>query len=112
MGPHHGQTRQAADVPHRSVFTERGYMTVFLVRLLTPVRAFPPVTAGALGMPPGRLFPFNLAAAGGWNVACNGLIIDGCPASPFGCIVAHLPAQTSAVDLHVNNSQFDCRGAP
>ena len=50
-------------------FRERGYVAVFLARFLPPVRAFVPVTAGALGMPPARFFPFNLAAIACWAPA-------------------------------------------
>ncbi|MBX9827654.1 MAG: DedA family protein [Xanthobacteraceae bacterium] len=50
-------------------FRQRGYVAVFLARFLPPVRAFVPVTAGALGMPPGRFFPVNLAAIACWAPA-------------------------------------------
>jgi membrane-associated protein len=50
-------------------FTQRGAIAVFLARFLPPVRAFVPVTAGALGMPPGRFFAFNLAAIVCWAPA-------------------------------------------
>lgn len=50
-------------------FTRRGSVAVFLARFLPPVRAFVPITAGALGMPPGRFFPFNLAAIACWAPA-------------------------------------------
>jgi membrane-associated protein len=50
-------------------FAARGAAAVFLARFLPPVRAFVPVTAGALGMPPARFFPFNLAAIACWAPA-------------------------------------------
>ena len=50
-------------------FAQRGYAAVFLARFLPPVRAFVPVTAGSLGMPPARFFPFNLAAIACWAPA-------------------------------------------
>jgi membrane protein DedA with SNARE-associated domain len=59
------------DVIRRSeeFFTQRGIVAVFLARFLPPVRAFVPVTAGSLGMPPARFFPFNLAAIACWAPA-------------------------------------------
>jgi membrane protein DedA with SNARE-associated domain len=50
-------------------FARRGTMAVFLARFLPPVRAFVPVTAGSLGMPPARFFAFNLAAIACWAPA-------------------------------------------
>jgi membrane protein DedA with SNARE-associated domain len=50
-------------------FAQRGTAAVFLARFLPPVRAFVPVTAGSLGMPPARFFPFNLAAIACWAPA-------------------------------------------
>lgn len=47
-------------------FERRGALAVFLARFVPPVRAFVPVTAGALGMPPGRFFPVNVAAITLW----------------------------------------------
>jgi membrane protein DedA with SNARE-associated domain len=59
------------DVIQRSeqFFAQRGQVAVFLARFLPPVRAFVPVIAGSLGMPPGRFFPFNLAAIACWAPA-------------------------------------------
>jgi membrane protein DedA with SNARE-associated domain len=50
-------------------FTQRGFIAVFLARFLPPVRAFVPVIAGSLGMPPGRFFPINLVAIACWAPA-------------------------------------------
>ncbi|WP_315836844.1 DedA family protein [Bradyrhizobium prioriisuperbiae] len=47
-------------------FERRGALAVFLARFVPPVRAFVPVTAGALGMPPQRFFPINVAAIALW----------------------------------------------
>jgi membrane protein DedA with SNARE-associated domain len=47
-------------------FARRGTLAVFFARFLPPVRAFVPVTAGALGMPPQRFFPVNIAAIALW----------------------------------------------
>jgi len=47
-------------------FARRGLLAVFLARFVPPVRAFVPVTAGALGMPPRRFFPVNIAAVALW----------------------------------------------
>ena len=50
-------------------FRSYGNAAVFLARFLPPVRAFVPITAGALGMPPRRFFPINLAAILCWAPA-------------------------------------------
>jgi membrane protein DedA with SNARE-associated domain len=42
---------------------------VFLARFVPPVRAFVPLTAGALGMPPLRFYPVNAAAILLWAPA-------------------------------------------
>jgi len=46
-----------------------GGAAVFLARFLPPVRAFVPITAGALGMAPGRFFPINIVAILCWAPA-------------------------------------------
>ncbi|MGO9359044.1 MAG: DedA family protein [Xanthobacteraceae bacterium] len=43
-------------------FARHGILAVFFARFVPPIRAFVPITAGALGMPPQRFFPVNLAA--------------------------------------------------
>jgi membrane-associated protein len=50
-------------------FGKYGNAAVFLARFLPPVRAFVPITAGALGMPPRRFFPINIAAILCWAPA-------------------------------------------
>jgi membrane protein DedA with SNARE-associated domain len=50
-------------------FRHYGNTAVFLARFLPPVRAFVPITAGALGMPPRRFFPINIAAIACWAPA-------------------------------------------
>jgi membrane protein DedA with SNARE-associated domain len=50
-------------------FRHYGNTAVFLARFLPPVRAFLPITAGALGMPPRRFFPINIAAIACWAPA-------------------------------------------
>jgi membrane protein DedA with SNARE-associated domain len=50
-------------------FRKYGYTAVFLARFVPPVRAFVPITAGALGMAPGRFFPINIAAILCWAPA-------------------------------------------
>ncbi|MBR1217140.1 DedA family protein [Bradyrhizobium sp. U87765 SZCCT0131] len=47
-------------------FAGRGTLAVFLARFIPPVRAFVPVTAGALDMPPQRFFPVNIVAIALW----------------------------------------------
>lgn len=50
-------------------FQSRGVIAVFFARFVPPVRAFVPVTAGALGMPPYRFFAMNIPAIGLWACA-------------------------------------------
>lgn len=50
-------------------FHRWGTLAVFFARFLAPVRAFVPVTSGALGMPPQRFFPVNAAAIVMWSLA-------------------------------------------
>jgi membrane-associated protein len=50
-------------------FRKYGYAAVVLARFLPPIRAFVPVTAGALGMPPSRFFPINIVAILCWAPA-------------------------------------------
>lgn len=47
-------------------FSRHGILAVFFARFVAPIRAFVPVTAGALGMPPQRFFPVNVAAVIAW----------------------------------------------
>jgi membrane protein DedA with SNARE-associated domain len=47
-------------------FERHGTLAVFFARFVAPVRAFIPLTAGALGMPPRRFFPVNCIAIGLW----------------------------------------------
>jgi membrane protein DedA with SNARE-associated domain len=50
-------------------FQSRGAVAVLLARFVPPVRAFVPVTAGALGMPPGRFYAMNIPAVCLWACA-------------------------------------------
>lgn len=50
-------------------FDNRGALAVVFARFVPPVRAFVPVTAGALGMPPQRFFAMNIPAIGLWACA-------------------------------------------
>ena len=50
-------------------FQKYGDAAVFLARFLPPVRAFVPITAGAMGMAPGRFFPINVMAILCWAPA-------------------------------------------
>jgi membrane protein DedA with SNARE-associated domain len=43
-------------------FQKYGKAAVLLARFLPPVRAFVPITAGAMGMTPNHFYPINLAA--------------------------------------------------
>ena len=63
--------RQHPELVRRSEETFRRYgnLAVFVARFLPPVRALVPVTAGTLGMPPRRFFPFNFVAIACWAPA-------------------------------------------
>jgi membrane-associated protein len=50
-------------------FHRWGTLAVFFARFVAPIRAFVPVTAGALGMPPLRFYPVNIAAILLWAPA-------------------------------------------
>jgi membrane protein DedA with SNARE-associated domain len=47
-------------------FQQHGALAVFFARFLPPVRAFVPVTAGALDMAPRRFFSINIVAIAMW----------------------------------------------
>jgi membrane protein DedA with SNARE-associated domain len=49
-------------------FYRWGALAVFFARFIAPIRAFVPVTAGALGMPPLRFFAVNIPAVLLWAV--------------------------------------------
>jgi membrane-associated protein len=50
-------------------FNRWGMWAVFFARFVPPIRAFVPMTAGALGMPPSRFYPVNLLAILLWAPA-------------------------------------------
>jgi membrane protein DedA with SNARE-associated domain len=50
-------------------FHRWGALAVFFARFVPPIRAFVPITAGALGMPPLRFYPVNAAAILLWAPA-------------------------------------------
>jgi membrane-associated protein len=50
-------------------FHRWGTLAVFFARFVAPIRAFVPVTAGALAMPPLRFYPVNLLAILLWAPA-------------------------------------------
>ncbi|MGH6644412.1 MAG: DedA family protein, partial [Bradyrhizobium sp.] len=50
-------------------FHRWGALAVFFARFLAPVRAFVPITAGALGMPPLRFYAVNIPAIVLWSLA-------------------------------------------
>jgi len=47
-------------------FRRWGTWAVFFARFVPPIRAFAPITAGALGMPASRFYPVNFAAIVLW----------------------------------------------
>lgn len=57
-------------VEQSEVFFNRwGLLAVFFARFLAPIRAFVPVTSGALGMPPLRFYAVNIPAIVLWALA-------------------------------------------
>src|ERR1700733_1181798 len=50
-------------------FHRWGVLAVFFARFVPPIRAFVPITAGALGMAPPRFYPVNIAAILLWAPA-------------------------------------------
>lgn len=50
-------------------FHSRGALAVFFARFVAPIRAFVPITAGALGMPPLRFYSVNIPAILVWACA-------------------------------------------
>ena len=50
-------------------FHSRGALAVFFARFVPPIRAFVPITAGALGMPPLRFYAVNIPAILVWAAA-------------------------------------------
>jgi membrane protein DedA with SNARE-associated domain len=50
-------------------FHRWGALAVFFARFVPPIRAFVPITAGALGMPPSRFYPINIMAVLLWAPA-------------------------------------------
>ena len=50
-------------------FNRWGALAVFFARFVPPIRAFVPITAGALGMPPPRFYAVNIAAILLWAPA-------------------------------------------
>jgi membrane protein DedA with SNARE-associated domain len=50
-------------------FHRWGVLAVFFARFVPPIRAFVPITAGALGMPPLRFFAVNIPAVVLWAPA-------------------------------------------
>jgi membrane protein DedA with SNARE-associated domain len=50
-------------------FHSRGALAVFFARFVPPIRAFVPITAGALGMPPLRFYGVNIPAILLWAMA-------------------------------------------
>jgi membrane-associated protein len=50
-------------------FHRWGALAVFFARFVPPIRAFVPLTAGALGMPPVRFYSVNIPAVLAWALA-------------------------------------------
>lgn len=50
-------------------FNRWGALAVFFARFVAPIRAFVPITAGALRMPPAKFFGINIPAIALWALA-------------------------------------------
>lgn len=63
-------SRYPAVMAQSEAFFQRwGTLAVLFARFVPPIRAFVPVTAGALGMPPVRFYGVNIAAVVAWAMA-------------------------------------------
>jgi membrane protein DedA with SNARE-associated domain len=63
-------SRYPAVMAQSEAFFQRwGTLAVLFARFVPPIRAFVPVTAGALGMPPVRFYGVNIAAVVAWALA-------------------------------------------
>jgi membrane-associated protein len=72
-------------------FSKYGDAAVFLARFLPPVRAFVPITAGALGVTPRRFFSINIVAILCWAPLHVGPgILAGTAYGHAGAIAGHL----------------------
>lgn len=83
-------------------FATRGTLAVLLARFLPPVRAFVPVIAGALGMPPARFFAVNIPAIGLW--ACAHILpgaLAGTLWKQYGRDIEHIVLPLLAVALAI-----------
>ncbi len=71
-------------------FVRYGTLAVLFARFVPPVRAVVPITAGALGMPPQRFYPVNVAAILLWAPAhiLPG-VLAGSAAEQWGMRVEH-----------------------
>jgi membrane-associated protein len=79
MAGHHSQreilsTWPLANYPRvvaqsETFFNRWGALAVFFARFVPPIRAFVPITAGALGMPPMRFYGVNIPAILVWALA-------------------------------------------
>lgn len=71
-------------------FVRYGTLAVLFARFVPPVRAVVPITAGALGMPPQRFYPVNVAAILLWAPAhiLPG-ILAGSAAEQWGMRIEH-----------------------
>jgi membrane-associated protein len=59
----------AVMVQSEAFFQRWGALAVLFARFVPPIRAFVPVTAGALGMSPARFYGINIVAVLGWALA-------------------------------------------
>jgi membrane-associated protein len=63
-------TKYPGVVAQSEAFFHRwGALAVFFARFVPPIRAFVPITAGALGMPPPRFYAVNIPAILLWAAA-------------------------------------------
>jgi membrane-associated protein len=69
---------------------------VFFARFVPPIRAFVPITAGALAMPPSRFYPVNIAAILLWA-----------PAHVFpGVLAIHALHQYAGIPRHAGVGKY------
>jgi len=80
----------AAVAQSENFFSRYGTLAVLFARFVPPIRAIVPITAGALGMPPRRFYPVNLAAILLWAPAhvLPGVLV-GSAAEQWGARIEH-----------------------
>ena len=76
-------------------FNKWGMLAVFFARFVPPIRAFVPITAGSLGMPPWKFYSVNVCAdpaLGGGACRCRAWSRSPCCINMPACRTTNMPA--------------------